>query len=149
MGEIALNKKPTAEDFEYAYVENSTGEIVRVPKEKILAIPEDKYVKITEQALTKEQQSQSRTNIGAASKEEVSQLSDEINDMKQNGTGGEPTVVGGFVAQDEEPTDTSLLWIDTNDESGDDENPYYTKTEIDEIMGSYVDDIASLVGGDA
>ena len=69
---------------------------------------------------------------------------------------------GGFVAQAEPPEDTSVLWVDTDDEtSGEAEIPevdlsnYYTKTEtyskieIDAIMGSYINDIDALVGGDA
>lgn len=40
------------------------------------------------QTLTEEQQAQARTNIGAASAEEVSQLSATVNDLKENGTGG-------------------------------------------------------------
>lgn len=162
MGNVKLNEKPTAEDFEYAYVEDSTGAIVRVKKEKIMAmgkdggyyiptvdddgnlawsaseegmpeidgtnirgpqgeagpqgeqgeagepgytpvkgtdyytdsdkqemvdlvlekIPDDKYVKTAEQTLTAERQLQARSNIGAASTAEVSQLSQEIDELK-------------------------------------------------------------------
>lgn len=39
------------------------------------------------QELTKEQKNQARENIGAASSEEVSKLSEEIADLKENGTG--------------------------------------------------------------
>lgn len=153
MGNVKLNEKPTAEDFAYAYVEDSTGAVVRVPKEKIYAlgkdggyyiptvdddgnlawsaseegmpeidgtnikgpkgdpgepgytpvkgtdyytdsdkqemvdlvlekIPDDKYVKTAEQTLTAERQLQARSNIGAASTAEVSQLSQEIGDLR-------------------------------------------------------------------
>lgn len=41
MGNVKLNEKPTAEDFAYAYVEDSTGAVVRVPKEKIYALGKD------------------------------------------------------------------------------------------------------------
>lgn len=59
--------------------------------------------------------------------------------------GGDST---GIVVQDTPPEDTSMLWVDTGD--GDpDESLYYTKLEIDAIMGSYVDDIDSLLGGDS
>lgn len=44
-------------------------------------------VQYISQNLTKEQQTQARTNIGAASAEEFSQLSDTVNDSKQNGSG--------------------------------------------------------------
>ena len=69
----------------------------------------------------------------------------------------------------EAPEDTNLLWVDTDDEAEDEiESPVqsvngktgvveltaadvgaYDKTEIDAILGSYVNDIAALVGGDA
>ena len=166
MGNVKLNEKPTAEDFAYAYVEDSTGAVVRVPKEKIYAlgkdggyytptvdddgnltwaaseegmpeidgtnirgpqgeagpqgeqgeagepgytpvkgtdyytdsdkqemvdlvlekIPDDKYVKTAEQTLTAERQLQARSNIGAASTAEVSQLSQEIDALPDNET---------------------------------------------------------------
>ena len=44
-------------------------------------------VQYIEQTLTEEQQIQARTNIGAASKNEVSKLSEEIANLKENGTG--------------------------------------------------------------
>ena len=43
------------------------------------------YIK---QKLTEEQQTQARANIGAADAEEVCKLSEDIEDLKQNGTGG-------------------------------------------------------------
>lgn len=55
-------------------------------------------------------------------------------------------VSGGFVASAEPPEDTSLLWIDLSDDSG---NDVYSKTEIDAMFGSYITDIDTLVGGDA
>lgn len=48
---------------------------------------EEESLKHVDQNLTEEQQVQARTNIGAASAEEVSKLSEEIADLKQNGTG--------------------------------------------------------------
>ena len=44
-------------------------------------------VRYVGQELTKEQQNQARRNIGAASSEEVSKLSEEITDLKENGAG--------------------------------------------------------------
>lgn len=41
MSDTYLNKKPTAEDFAYAYVETSDGAIVRVPKKNIFALGKD------------------------------------------------------------------------------------------------------------
>ena len=41
MGNVKLNEKPTAEDFAYAYAEDSTGATVRVPKEKIHTLETD------------------------------------------------------------------------------------------------------------
>ena len=41
MGNVKLNEKPTAEDFAYAYAEDSTGATVRVPKEKIHTLGKD------------------------------------------------------------------------------------------------------------
>lgn len=49
----------------------------------------------------------------------------------QAATGG---AGGGFVAQPEPPEDTSLLWIDTDDESG---KQVYTKAEVDEKLKAY------------
>lgn len=53
---------------------------------------------------------------------------------------------GGFIVSPEPPEDTSLLWIDPDDDSGDN---VYTKAEIDAMFGSYITDINTLVGGDA
>lgn len=41
MGDTYLNKKPTAEDCEYVYAEDSTGAIVRVKKSSIVAAGKD------------------------------------------------------------------------------------------------------------
>lgn len=49
------------------------------------ALPADEFVKTAEQTLTAEQQLQARSNIGAASAAEVSQLSQEIVDLKGAG----------------------------------------------------------------
>lgn len=64
--------------------------------------------------------------------------------------------VSGFVAQADEPEDTSVLWLDIDDNtdesesgSGADLSNYYNKSEIDAIMGSYINDIDTLLGGDA
>lgn len=55
-------------------------------------------------------------------------LQKQIDDLKKNGI---PSG-GGFVAQPEPPDDTSLLWIDTDDDSGDEPETesggYYTPT---------------------
>lgn len=59
------------------------------------------------------------------------------------GSGGSGISVGP-----EAPGDTNLLWVDTGDET-EKENPCYTKAEIDAMLGSYIDDIGALVGGDA
>lgn len=91
---------------------------------------------------------------------------------------------GGFIASDTPPEDTSVLWVDTSDNEGDEppsggsvkldttltasgkaadskavgdaisklrnEIPdAYTKSQIDYIMGSYITDINTLVGGDS
>lgn len=64
--------------------------------------------------------------------------------------------VSGFVAQAEAPEDTSVLWLDIDDNTDDSESGsgadlsnYYNKSEIDAIMGSYINDIDILLGGDA
>lgn len=41
MADIKMNTKPTAEDFAYAYVEDEHGALVRVPKDKIIALGKD------------------------------------------------------------------------------------------------------------
>jgi hypothetical protein len=53
---------------------------------------------------------------------------------------------GGFIVSPEPPEDTSLLWIDPDDDSGDN---VYTKAEIDAMFGAYITDINTLVGGDS
>ena len=53
---------------------------------------------------------------------------------------------GGYIASSEPPEDTSLLWIDLSDDSGDN---VYTKSEIDAMFGAYITDIDTLVGGDS
>lgn len=41
MANVKMNTKPTAEDFAYAYVEDEHGALVRVPKDKIVALGKD------------------------------------------------------------------------------------------------------------
>lgn len=53
---------------------------------------------------------------------------------------------GGFIVSTEPPEDTSLLWIDPDDDSGDN---VYTKAEVDAMFGAYITDIDTLVGGDS
>ena len=76
-----------------------------------------KAVLHSKQTLTAAQQIQARTNIGAASQEEVSQLSEKI----------------PYVIQTEAPTDTSVVWIDSDDDSLDelsDEITEYIASEL-------------------
>lgn len=56
------------------------------------------------------------------------------------------TTSSGVIAQPEQPTETGVLWLDTDDEESTDT---YTKTEIDDMFGSYITDIDALVGGDS
>lgn len=53
---------------------------------------------------------------------------------------------GGVIAQPEQPTETGVFWLDTDEEEG---FEVYTKSEIDAMFGSYITDIDALVGGDA
>lgn len=49
------------------------------------------------------------------------------------------------IVQPEKPTETGVLWLDTDDDESID---VYTKAEIDAMFGSYITDIDTLVGGD-
>ena len=63
------------------YTEDDKQEMV---KAVLKEIPDDEFVKTTEQTLTEEQQTQARSNIGAASTAEVDQLSQEIVDLQND-----------------------------------------------------------------
>lgn len=53
-----------------------------------------------------------------------------------------------IVISENPPEDTSLLWVDTTD--GDpDESLYYTKDEIDVMMGSFIENLDYLLGGES
>ena len=71
-----------------------------------------------------------------------------VTKLAPEGSGSSGNGGSGFVAQSTSPADTSVLWVDTADETGN-EGSFYTRTEIDAMLGSYVNDIAALVGGDA
>ena len=49
------------------------------------------------------------------------------------------------IVQPEKPTETGVLWLDTDDDESID---VYTKAEIDAMFGNYITDIDTLVGGD-
>lgn len=49
--------------------------------------------------------------------------------------------MGGFVAQTEEPSDQNVLWIDTDDNSGDD---YYTADRVDTLLDGKQDLITDI-----
>lgn len=52
-----------------------------------------------------------------------------------------------IVISEHPPEDTSLLWVDTTDgEPG--ESLYYTKDEIDVMMGSFIENLDYLLGGE-
>ncbi len=45
MDSVRINQKPTAEDFQYVYAENSSGGIVRIPKKKLTVTEDGWYYK--------------------------------------------------------------------------------------------------------
>lgn len=53
---------------------------------------------------------------------------------------------GVHVGPDEPTDENTTVWIDPDD---DDTVDFYTKPEIDAIMGSYINDIDTLIGGDS
>lgn len=58
---------------------------------------------------------------------------------------GEKGDSGVYIGEDEPHDDDVLFWVKPDD---DDTVDFYTKPEIDAIMGSYINDIDTLIGGD-
>lgn len=81
---VEYNKMP----IEYMPEEAIKQAVNDYLKENPLESGTSDAVQYIAQTLTEEQQAQARTNIGAASAKEVCQLLEEIEDLKQNGTGG-------------------------------------------------------------
>ena len=54
-------------------------------------------------------------------------------------------------SQNDEPLGApdGSLWVDLDADSSVSPDEVYTKSEIDAIMGSYINDIDNLIGGDA